>query len=135
MPMNGLLLSDDLIDTSRITGTARALGLTIRAIRSLEQLRELLRQEPSTCVFVDLHYPGLEVASVRTSSCARVVAYGSHVDTARLKVARAAGCDVVLPRSAFFEKLPTSLAAWLNPSDLEPLDESVLEDDREASGS
>ena len=43
---------------------------------------------------------------------ARVVGYGSHVDAARLKAARKAGCDEVLPRSAFFEGLETRLRVW-----------------------
>jgi hypothetical protein len=44
-----------------------------------------------------------------------VVAYGSHVDTATLRAAREAGCDVVLPRSKFVEELPTALPTWLAP--------------------
>jgi len=43
----------------------------------------------------------------------RVVAYGSHVDAAGLKAARDAGCDVVLPRSAFVEQLPVKLREWM----------------------
>ena len=34
-----------------------------------------------------------------------IIGYGSHVDTATLKAARDAGCDVVLPRSKFVEEL------------------------------
>jgi hypothetical protein len=41
------------------------------------------------------------------------MAYGSHVDTATLRAARAAGCDPVLPRSKFVEDLPICLPAWL----------------------
>ena len=44
----------------------------------------------------------------------RVVAYGSHVDTATLRAARAAGCDPVLPRSKFVEDLAQELPAWLS---------------------
>jgi hypothetical protein len=47
----------------------------------------------------------------------RVVAYGSHVDAQGLAAARAAGCDLVLPRSKFVEELPTALALWLRPVD------------------
>jgi hypothetical protein len=42
-----------------------------------------------------------------------VVAYGSHVDTERLRAARSAGCDPVLPRSKFVEELPKALPQWL----------------------
>ena len=78
------------------------------------------RQHPPGCVLVDLANPGLvledllrrleEVCPARP----RVVAYGSHVDTATLRAARAAGCDPVLPRSKFVEDLPTDLPAWLS---------------------
>jgi CheY-like chemotaxis protein len=115
----GLLLSDDLIFTSRITGTAQALGLTVKAARSVEALEALTRQQVPTGVLVDLGNPGLEVPDLIArlrAACPvmpRVVAYGSHVDAAGLRAARAAGCDIVLPRSAFVEQLPIALAEWL----------------------
>jgi CheY-like chemotaxis protein len=118
MPL-GLLLSDDLIFTSRITGTAQALGLTVKAARSAEKLVELARQEPPGGVLIDLANPGLDVPELLRRLRAvctvrpRVTAYGSHVDAAGLKAARDAGCDLVLPRSAFVEKLPVELPQWL----------------------
>ena len=45
----------------------------------------------------------------------RVVAYGSHVDTASLQAARTAGCDPVLPRSKFVKELELGLKEWLTP--------------------
>jgi CheY-like chemotaxis protein len=38
-----------------------------------------------------------------------VIAFGSHVDKARLDAARAAGCDEVLPKSRFSAELPALL--------------------------
>jgi CheY-like chemotaxis protein len=113
----GLLLSDDLIFTSRITGTARDLGLTVKAARSSALLQELAGQQAPRCVLLDLSNPGLVVADLvkQLKAAAEpplVVAYGSHVDTAALKAAREAGCDLVLPRSKFVEDLPKSLASW-----------------------
>jgi DNA-binding NarL/FixJ family response regulator len=115
----GLLLCDDLIFSSRITGTARALGLGIRPARSAEMLLELARQQVPRCVLVDLHNPGLVLADLMRklaevcSPMPRVVGYGSHVDTATLRAAREAGCDPVLPRSKFVEELPAALPGWL----------------------
>ena len=116
-----LLLSDDLIDASRITGTARALGLGVQPARSVEALEALARQQTPRCVLVDLANPGLVVPDLirrLREACVpmpRVVAYGSHVDAAGLRAARAAGCDLVLPRSAFVEQLPAALPEWLAP--------------------
>ena len=118
----GLLLSDDLIFTSRITATARTLGLTIKTARSVEALEALARQQAPSGVLVDLGNPGLDVPDLvarlkgACSVMPRLVAYGSHVDAAGLRAARAAGCDLVLPRSAFVEQLPTALTEWLAPS-------------------
>ena len=115
----GLLLSDDLIFVSRVVGTARALGLTVRAARSPDGLLSLAGAQAPVCVLVDLHNPGLELPELLrrlTVVCPvrpRVVAYGSHVETAVLRAARAAGCDPVLPRSQFVELLPTALPEWL----------------------
>jgi hypothetical protein len=59
---------------------------------------------------VDLSRPGAVDALGAVPAGVRTIAYGSHVDTAVLDAARAAGCDEVLPRSAFFSHLPTLLA-------------------------
>jgi CheY-like chemotaxis protein len=118
MMPSAILLSDDLIFTSRVTGTARDLGLRVTPARSPAALLESARQQIPTCVIVDLSYPGLVIGELTAGLAAlparpRVVAYGSHVDTATLRAARDAGCDVVLPRSKFVEELPTALPAWL----------------------
>jgi CheY-like chemotaxis protein len=115
----GLLLSDDLIFASRISGTARALGLEVRQARTAEALVELAGREAPHGVLIDLGFPKLELPELLrrlAEACParpRVVAYGSHVDAAGLRAAREAGCDLVLPRSKFVEDLPRELPAWL----------------------
>ena len=116
---SALLLCDDLMFASRITGEARALSLVVRPARSVDRLLDLARQESPTCVLLDLAFPGLDLSDLfrqlagTCSSAPRVVAYGSHVDTQQLQAARAAGCNPVLPRSKFVEELPKSLPGWL----------------------
>jgi CheY-like chemotaxis protein len=118
-PPLGLLLSDDLIFTSRITGAARGLGLFVRQARSSEALLALARQQVPGGVLIDLANPGLDLpellrrlAEVCTPMPC-VMAYGSHVDTETLRAARAAGCHPVLPRSKFVDDLATELPRWL----------------------
>jgi len=117
----GLLLSDDLIFTSRITATARALGLTIQVARSAAALLPLAGQEMPRCVLIDLANPGLvlpELIRQLGEVCRprpRLVAYGSHVDTASLRGAREAGCDPVWPRSKFVEELEEAFLEWFAP--------------------
>jgi hypothetical protein len=114
----GLLLSDDLIFNSRILGTARDLGLSMKGVRTPAELAERTRRDGAACVIVDLANPGLSIAELMDDLRevgVRVVAYGPHVDAAALRAAREAGCDVVLPRSKFVEELPGKLAEWFRP--------------------
>lgn len=115
----GLLLCDDLIFSSRITGTAKALELRILPARSVEALRTLALERQPSCLIVDLSHPELKISDLiaflreTCSPVPRVVGYGSHVDTASLQAAREAGCDPVLPRSKFVEELPLALPTWM----------------------
>lgn len=106
-----LILSDDLLDSSRIAGHAKAAGFEIVTCRDSTALLAALDREPALAL-IDLHNPGLAIETLvpaLRSGRVRVIGFGSHVDVARLKAARAAGCDEVLPRSAFFEGLSERL--------------------------
>jgi DNA-binding response OmpR family regulator len=114
-----LLLSDDLLFTSRITGAAQANGVAIKVARSVEVLKNLAKSEKPILLLVDLSNPGLVIEElldwVRTFAIdqqPRVIAYGSHVDTETLRAARAAGCDEVMPRSQFVERLQRQFTEW-----------------------
>jgi hypothetical protein len=114
MPPLCLVLSDDLLDASRVIGEGRAAGLAVLQCRDTAALLSAAERGPVAAV-LDLHNTGLEVESVvpaLKAVGARVIGYGSHVDAARLKAARQAGCDEVLPRSAFFEGLEEKLQLW-----------------------
>ena len=120
----GILLSDDLLFTSRIVGTARALGLEMQAVRSVGAVAELAQQGGPACVIVDLHLAGLElpalVSALRQGASCTIVGYGSHVAADVLKAARDAGCDVVLPRSRFVETLQAELPVWFGSARVKP---------------
>jgi len=129
----GLLLTDDMIFSSRITGTAQALGLKMIAVKSVDDLTVQARKCNPTCVILDLSHPGLamdDLIRALKDACSpmpRLVAYGSHVDAATLRAAREAGCDVVLPRSQFVEQLPSQLSQWLKPIGSSPANQAGLE--------
>ena len=115
---HGILLCDDLFFTSRITGTAAALGLTLHAAKTVADLSRLLATPPC-CVIVDLQLAGRDISELARAVAAltpkpTLVGYGSHVDTATLKQARDAGFDVVWPRSKFVEELARSLPEWFS---------------------
>lgn len=65
---------------------------------------QALVDAPGDVVVVDLMRPGvLEVLPALEGR--RVIGFGRHTERALLEAARAAGCDEVLPRSAFFPHL------------------------------
>ena len=118
----GVLLTHDLIFSTKVTSTARALGLEVTAAADLGKVAELCRDQRPGCVFIDLGVPDLDitaaVAQLRSAAEAvPTVAYGSHVDKDRLDAARAAGCDEVLPRSRFSSELPAWLRRYLDTAE------------------
>lgn len=109
----GLLISRDLFFTSKVTGTASALGLTIQVVPDAASALERCQAEPVKAVFVDLAQNSGDLAPLCASGGPVVVAFGSHVDTERLDAARAAGCTDVMPRSRFSATLPDLLKQYL----------------------
>ncbi len=113
-----LILSDDLIDASRVIGQGKLKGIDVVMQRNQEGLVRAAKAESPLCVFLDLHNFGLKVPEVvselRGLGQFRVIGFGSHVDAERLRLARDAGCDLVLPRSAFFTKLEEHFDGFLN---------------------
>lgn len=115
----GLVLSDDLIFFSRVSGAARAAGLAVRMVRTPANLIAAARAEPPRGVILDLHNPGLDLSALLAelkAACPAmpcVTAYGSHVEAATLRAAREAGCDRVLPRSQFVKELEEEVGEWL----------------------
>ncbi|HJZ90813.1 MAG TPA: hypothetical protein VKE40_08050 [Gemmataceae bacterium] len=111
-----LVLSDDLLDASRIAGHGRAADFDVIQCRDSTALVAALNKGP-VLTLLDLHNVGLDIAEVvaalRAGGVKKVIGFGSHVDAARLKAARAAGCDEALPRSAFFEGLEAKMEEWM----------------------
>jgi DNA-binding NarL/FixJ family response regulator len=123
--VHGLLLCDDLIFASRITGTAKALGFSLRCVKTPAELLPLARQSPPRFVILDLHVPQLKIEDlVRELADLQprpfLVGYGSHVDTATLKSAREAGCDLVWPRSKFVDELAAAMPRWFSSTETTP---------------
>src|SRR5262245_57153160 len=118
--VDGLLLSDDLLFISRVQGAARDNSLTCASVRTPVQLLEKVAADRPRCVLLGLHLlPDLAAVIAQLKNLNPppfLVGYGSHVDAATLHQARAAGCDVVMPRSQFVEELPTRLPQWFGRS-------------------
>jgi CheY-like chemotaxis protein len=120
-PAKGLLLCRDLLFSTKITGTAQALGFAVEVTASVEDLVSRVQQDSYRCILLDLSVADVSVADVVEAAGlgdrARpaIVAFGSHVETARLKEAEQAGCDEVMPRSRFASTLPELLGRLMAP--------------------
>jgi CheY-like chemotaxis protein len=109
----------DLIFATRISSEARAIGCTVRMIRKLEVLDELLTHAPPKLLIVDLNAVGIDplAAIALARNCdkpPRICAYLSHVQHELAQQARNLGTDQVLPRSRFVDELPSLLAEYKN---------------------
>jgi hypothetical protein len=110
MHSTGLLICGDLIFQSKILGTAKALGLEFAAASTVAAAERLIHPGVRLAI-VDLSSPastsGDDLSRLRAAlpASARLLAFGSHVDVDRLRLARASGCDPVLARSEFSAKL------------------------------
>lgn len=109
-------LLDDLLFASRIEQAAASLSVALRVFSSREALQEGLLQGRPDLVIVDLNAENLEpmeavklLAGGGVSPPVPTVGYCSHVDVPVMRAAEASGCNQVLPRSAFVERLPVIL--------------------------
>src|SRR5258708_4965135 len=111
-----LLISRDLFFTSKVTGTASALGIEMQVVGDAQAALEHAATHPCRCIFIDLADAGLDIGGffegLKGDSHPPVIAFGSHVATARLQAAREAGCDEVMPRSRFSNSLPELLTRY-----------------------
>ena len=115
----GLLISRDLFFTSKVTGTAAALGLSVQTVGDPNVAINRAVNGDCRVLFLDLADDSLDVAALLArlprENRPVVIAFGSHVATARLESARVAGCDEVMPRSKFSATLPEILRRALSP--------------------
>src|SRR5438128_1357505 len=97
MSKSGILISRDVFFSSKVTGTAAALGLTVRTIASCEPLRDAVGREELGLVILDLECAGVTpsdvIAALGENSKVSTVAFGPHVHETHLAEAQAAGFD------------------------------------------
>jgi hypothetical protein len=93
----------DLMDRSKVQAAG---GGAVRFISSPAALAEAASDAAVRLAIVDLSRPGaLDALPLLAAVGVRTIGFGSHVDHELLDAARTAGCDEVLPRSAFFRRL------------------------------
>ena len=100
----------DLMDRSKLAAAG--------TVTFVPDPRRLVEVEAEVVV-LDLSRPGV-LEALPALRHRHTIGFGSHVDVETLDAARAAGCEVVLARSAFFAGLPGVLdeggSAKMSPS-------------------
>jgi CheY-like chemotaxis protein len=109
---------DELFFVAKIQETARKLNVKVEFVKSDKEIFERMEQngnEKPSLVIVDLNNAGIKplatIAKLRSKlkKQTAIIAFLSHLQ-GELKVkAQEAGCDMVLPRSAFSQNLPQLL--------------------------
>lgn len=108
--VNDLFFSAKISETARHTGAAVVFAAT--AADAIRKARE------AGLIVIDLNFDGLgpldligQLKGDPALRGIRVVGFLSHVQVDLMRRAEAAGCDEVMPRSAFSKNLPALLAA------------------------
>ena len=105
----------DLIFSTKITGTAKALQKPYSVARTLDKLTEHLNATTAPAlVIIDLNSAGLDtIQAIRVAKShptnPRVISFLSHVEVELAQQAREAGADQVMARSGFVNQLPAIL--------------------------
>jgi CheY-like chemotaxis protein len=112
--MNSKIIAavDDMFFAARIRGAALAIGAPVELVSSREQLEQQISSGLTSLLIVDLNSKSLDPISLIESIKSRpelkrvpVIGFLSHVQVELKRRAEDAGCDFVMPRSAFSRKL------------------------------
>lgn len=114
-----MIIVDDMFFAAKINSAAAECGRHIERIKTREQLEGLAATPPSL-VIIDLNSDRLDpletIAFLKSRAelnAVPIVSFVSHVQTDLIRAAQAAGCDYVLPRSAFTQMINEVVAGNL----------------------
>lgn len=106
-----LAVVDDLMFTVKINEAAKRADLPIKFVKTYDDAIVKSKEQPALIV-IDLNCQALDgvqlIRDLRASEETRaipLIGYLSHVQADLIKAAREAGCDTVMPRSAFSMKV------------------------------
>ena len=98
---------EDLLFTVKILESAKRAGLAIEFVKSRQDAMEKAREHPALMV-IDLNFTNVDplalIGSLKSEEATRrvpLIGYVSHVQGELKVAAQLAGCNQVMPRSAF----------------------------------
>jgi len=102
---------NDIFFSAKINGAVKRAGVTLKYVTTEKDLLEKAEADPVLIIF-DLNFEAVRpIEAIRkvkgTDGLKHIslLGYVSHVQTELLRLAREAGCDAVMPRSAFSKNL------------------------------
>jgi CheY-like chemotaxis protein len=115
-----LAVLEDLFFTVKINEAAKRAGLAITFVKSEHDALEQAKLHPAL-IIMDINFQGIDTLNlIRTLKAdeqtkrINLIGYLSHVQGELKMQAQEAGCDVVMPRSAFSQNLPQILKRHSN---------------------
>lgn len=107
MPGKVVAILGDLMFTVKISDAAKRKGVAVEFAKTAEEA--LQRAEGAAAMILDLNYaPADLIVRMKNDEQTRsipLIGYVSHVETEVIRRARESGCDTVMARSAFVQKL------------------------------
>jgi len=101
----------DLFFSVKIAEAAKRTGLELEFIKDADQILEKAKTKPSLIIF-DLNFDGVSplatIGSLKAGADTKgisLLGYLSHIQADLKQQAQDAGCDMVLPRSAFSQNM------------------------------
>lgn len=118
-----LVAVDDMFFAARIRSTAETLGLPVSLVKTGPDLIQKAESLLPSLIIVDLNSERVDpiesIRQLKTSPNLKrlpVIGFLSHVQTDLKLMAEQAGCDTVMPRSAFTQRLPEILRQSAQPA-------------------
>ena len=113
-----LAVVSDLFFSAKINEAAKRAGVTLQYVTTEKDLLEKATADPALIIF-DLNFEAVRpielIRKLKGTGALKhisLLSYVSHVQTDLKKLAREAGCDTVLPRSAFSMNLRQILVRY-----------------------
>jgi CheY-like chemotaxis protein len=115
-----LAVLEDLFFTVKINEAAKRAGLPITFLKSEHDVLEQAKTQPAL-IILDINFQGIDPLSLirklkadEQTKRINLIGYLSHVQGELKLQAQEAGCDMVMPRSAFSQNLPQILKRHSN---------------------
>jgi CheY-like chemotaxis protein len=113
--INILAVLEDLFFTVKINESAKRAGVPVQFVKSETDVFEKAKGKPAL-IIIDLNFEQIspleliqKLKANEETKGISLIGYLSHIQGELKKQAQLAGCDVVLPRSAFSQNLPQIL--------------------------